>query len=165
MRTVAILNREEINEVINLCDHCFVGVNEPDGTPYVFPMNFAYVDDTIILHSGPEGTHLDLLENDNRACITFSTDNNKLMYQHIEVACSFTVIARSVICKGKIEFIEDFDEKYRLLNLFMEKFTGRQFKISEPAIKNVKIWLMKPDSVSARAFGQNFRYKENVFER
>ncbi len=165
MRTFFIQDQQEINDIINNCDHCFVGITEEDGSPYVFPMNFAYIDGHIILHSGPHGKHLKLLNKDNRACITFCTENNKIMFQHIDVACSYSMTSKSVLCKGHIEFIENFEEKSMLIQQFMYKYTNRKYKISTPAINNVKIWKMKPTSFTAKAFGQNFKYEGNVFER
>ena len=121
-------------------------------------MNFAYADGVIILHSGPHGKHLQLLETDNRVCVTFCTENNKILYQHPDVACSYSMQSKSVLCKGKREFVENQEEKERLIKLFMRHYTDREFKISAPAIRNVKVWIMKPETITAKAFGQNFKY-------
>lgn len=158
MRTFFITDQEEIDQIIQSCEHCFVGISEKDGSPYVFPMNFAYADGVIILHSGPHGKHLQLLETDNRVCVTFCTENNKILYQHPDVACSYSMQSKSVLCKGKIEFVENQEEKERLIKLFMRHYTDREFKISAPAIRNVKVWIMKPETITAKAFGQNFKY-------
>ena len=158
MRTFFITDQEEIDQIILSCEHCFVGISEKDGSPYVFPMNFAYADGVIILHSGPHGKHLQLLETDNRVCVTFCTENNKILYQHPDVACSYSMQSKSVLCKGKIEFVENQEEKERLIKLFMRHYTDREFKISAPAIRNVKVWILKPETITAKAFGQNFKY-------
>ena len=158
MRTFFITDQEEIDQISLSCEHCFVGISEKDGSPYVFPMNFAYADGVIILHSGPHGKHLQLLETDNRVCVTFCTENNKILYQHPDVACSYSMQSKSVLCKGKIEFVENQEEKERLIKLFMRHYTDREFKISAPAIRNVKVWIMKPETITAKAFGQNFKY-------
>ena len=158
MRTFFITDQEEIDQIILSCEHCFVGISEKDGSPYVFPMYFAYADGVIILHSGPHGKHLQLLETDNRVCVTFCTENNKILYQHPDVACSYSMQSKSVLCKGKIEFVENQEEKERLIKLFMRHYTDREFKISAPAIRNVKVWIMKPETITAKAFGQNFKY-------
>ena len=158
MRTFFITDQEEIDQIILSCEHCFVGISEKDGSPYVFPMTFAYADGVIILHSGPHGKHLQLLETDNRVCVTFCTENNKILYQHPDVACSYSMQSKSVLCKGKIEFVENQEEKERLIKLFMRHYTDREFKISAPAIRNVKVWIMKPETITAKAFGQNFKY-------
>lgn len=156
MRTFFITEKEEINNILKACDICFVGMIEEDGSPYVIPMNFAMYEDDIILHSGPHGKHLNLLEKDNRACVTFCSDR-KLMYQHPDVACSYSMDSKSVLCKGKIEFVEDFNEKEKLIKVFMKHYTPREFKFSIPAIKYVKVWRLRVESITAKSFGQNFR--------
>ena len=159
MRTTFITDQQEIESIIKGCEHCLVGMIEVDGSPYVIPMNFGYIDGTIILHSGPHGKHLNLLARDNRVCVTFCTDNNQLMYQHPDVACSYSMASKSVLCKGRIEFVEDLEEKDRYTKQFMKQYTDREFKISVPAIRNVKVWLLRPETITAKAFGQNFKNK------
>lgn len=164
MRTSFILDREEIDKIINERQICFVGFVDEDGGPYVIPMNFGYAEGKIILHSDPNGKHVALLEKDNRVCVTFCTENNRIFFQHKDVACSYSIESKSVLVKGKIEFVEDMNEKDRLMKLFMKHYTDREFKISEPAIRNVKIWLLEPEKITGKAFGQNFKNKDNYLK-
>lgn len=156
MRTTFITDKIEIDEIINQCDICFLGLVEEDGSPYVIPMNFGYAGEDLILHSGPHGKHLDLIAKDNRVCITFCTER-KLMYQHPEVACSYSMTSKSVVCKGTVSFIEELDEKEVALKQFMQNYTDRPFKFSAPALKNVKVWRVKITEMTAKSFGQGFR--------
>lgn len=156
MRTSFITDNNEINKIIEESDICFIGMLEEDGSPYVIPMNYALYEGDILLHSGPHGKHLNLLAKDNRVCATFCA-GGKLMYQHPDVACSYSMQAKSVLCKGKIEFIEDMEEKEKLVRVFMSHYTSREFKFSEPAIRNVKMWRLRVESKTAKSFGQNFK--------
>ncbi len=156
MRTSFITEKSEIESIINQCDICFVGFVEADGTPYVIPMNFGYSDGEIILHSAPEGKHLKLLELNNSICVTFCS-NRKLVYQHPDVACSYSMTSKSVLCKGKVTFVDDLAEKEKLMNLLMKNYTDREFRYSTPALRNVKVWRVKVDEMTAKAFGQNFK--------
>ena len=54
MKTITITDSAEMEQIISECQICFVGFATPDGMPYVLPMNFAYHEGQIILHS----THL-----------------------------------------------------------------------------------------------------------
>jgi len=157
MRTSVITDKNEIEDIISHCDVCFVGIIESDGSPYVIPMNFGYANDEIILHSGPEGKHLSLLNEDNRVCVTFCGDR-RLVYQHPDVACSYSMNSKSVLCKGKVTFIEDLEEKEATLKLTMKNYTDRTtFKFSKPALVNVKVWRVSVEEMTAKAFGQNFK--------
>jgi hypothetical protein len=156
MRTSFITDKSEIEEIINQCDICYLGITEVDGSPYVIPMNFGYADGEIILHSGPHGKHLDLLALNNRVCVTFCSER-KLVFQHADVACSYSMTSKSVVCKGAVTFIEDLSEKETVMNLLMKKFTDRPFKYSKPALMNVKVWRVKVDEMTSKSFGQNFK--------
>jgi nitroimidazol reductase NimA-like FMN-containing flavoprotein (pyridoxamine 5'-phosphate oxidase superfamily) len=156
MRTSYITDKTEIESIIDKCDICFVGLIEADGTPYVIPMNFGYLDNEIILHSAPEGKHLRLLTLNKRVCVTFCSER-KLVYQHPDVACSYSMFSQSVVCKGAVTFVEDLNVKEELMNVMMKKFTYRPFKYSKPALMNVKVWRVTIDEVTAKAFGQNFK--------
>ena len=54
MKTIAITELTEIEAIIRKCPYCTVGITDLEGNPYVVPMNFAYRDGIIYLHSGPE---------------------------------------------------------------------------------------------------------------
>lgn len=153
MKTYILNEISEIESIINECKICFVGVVDGDNCPYVFPMNFAYFNNEIILHSAPIGKHIDLLKINNKVCVTFCTDGN-LVFQHPEVACSYRMDSRSVICKGEVTFIDDISEKELILNQFMAKYTERSFTYSQPALRNVKVWRIKVNEMTAKAFGQ-----------
>ncbi len=161
MRTSLITELNELEGVIKQCDICFVGFVEKDGTPYVIPMNFGYLNNQIILHSGPEGKHLSLLELNNRICVTFCT-KHKLVYQHPDVACSYSMTSKSVVCKGLVSFVEDLGEKEELLNVLMKNYTDRAFKYSKPALQNVKVWRVNIDEMTGKSFGQNFKQSSDL---
>ncbi len=156
MKTYILKETSEMEAIINECPICFVGLNDNGKNPYVFPMNFAYNDGEIILHSAPSGRHQELIAQNNRVTVTFCS-GNKLVYQHPEVACSYRMDSKSVICTGSVNFIENLQEKERYLNLIMQKYTGKDFKYSNPALSNVKVWKIKIETMTARAFGQKHR--------
>ncbi len=55
MKTITITDRTQIEDIIRKCPYCTVGMTDEEGNPYVVPMNFAWENDTVYLHSGPEG--------------------------------------------------------------------------------------------------------------
>ena len=66
MKTVIIEDKQRIESIILHCDACFVGITDLEGNPYVVPMNFGYENGTIYLHSGPEGSKLEMLRSEER---------------------------------------------------------------------------------------------------
>jgi nitroimidazol reductase NimA-like FMN-containing flavoprotein (pyridoxamine 5'-phosphate oxidase superfamily) len=139
MKTIVHTERGTMEELIKECSICFVGMADTDGTPYVLPMNFGYQDGVIYLHSGPEGRKLHILERNPRVCITLCA-GHKLVYQHPDVACSYSMQSKSIVAWGTVVFEEDYDKKIEILNIFMKQYSDRTFTYGEPAIRNVKVW-------------------------
>ena len=93
-----------------------------------------------------------MAEKHPRVCITFC-EGHELVYMHRQVACSYSMKSRSVICHGNVRFIEDMDEKREALDIIMQQYTSDEFKYSEPAVRNVKVWEVKIDKMTCRSFG------------
>ncbi len=159
MRTSFIIDEKEIEQTIQECDICYLGiVGENNEAPYVIPMNFGYKDGEFILHSGPHGKHLDLLRKNNKVSITLCSGRT-LRYQHPDVACSYSMESKSIVCTGTVSFVddEDLETKEALMNCLMKNYSDRKFTYSKPALRNVKVWRIKVEELSAKSFGQNFR--------
>lgn len=152
MKTLIHTDKELIESTIRKCDVCFVGLADTDGTPYVLPMNFGYHEGVIYLHSAHEGRSISILGRNPKICITFSTDHD-LVFQHPKVACSYRMRAKSVICWGKVTFIEDPALKVEALDVIMKQYSDLAFKYSDPAIANVKIWKVEIEEISCKEFG------------
>lgn len=129
-----------------------VGITDLQGNPYVIPMNFAYRDGVIYLHSGPDGGKLEMVKQHPQVCITFC-EGHELVYMHRQVACSYSMKSRSVMCRGNVRFIEEMDEKRNILDLVMRHYVDYEFKYSEPAVRNVKIWEVKVEKMTCKSFG------------
>lgn len=152
MKTVIIEDKQRIESIILGCDTCFVGITDLEGNPYVVPMNFGYENGTVYLHSAPEGGKAEMLEHNNNVCITFSHGHD-LVYQNEKVACSYSMRSESAMCRGKVTFIEDLDEKRRALDIIMRHYTDKEFTYSEPAVRNVKVWQVPVEQMTGKAFG------------
>ena len=152
MKTVIIEDKQRIESIILHCDACFVGITDLEGNPYVVPMNFGYENGIIYLHSGPEGSKLEMLEHNNNVCITFSL-GHKLVYQHEKVACSYSMGSESAMCRGQVEFIEEIDDPRKELASLLFSYTDNAFSYSDPAVRNVKVWKVPVDQMTGKVFG------------
>ena len=152
MKTIAITDPAEIEAIIRKCPYCMVGITDLQGNPYVIPMNFAYRDGVIYLHSGPDGGKPEMVKQHPQVCITFC-EGHELVYMHRQMACSYSMKSRSVICRGKVHFVEDMEEKRHILDLVMRHYVDYEFKYSEPAVRNVRIWEVKVEKMTCKSFG------------
>ena len=151
MRTYTIENREEIEQVIRACKTCYLAMSEND-LPYVLPMNFALDGDSVILHSAQSGRMWETLQKNPKVCINWIL-GEELAWQDIQVGCSYRVKSKSVLVEGPVEFVEDYDEKYRCLKLIMKQYSDRDFEFNVPAVNNVGIIKVQINKISAKEFG------------
>lgn len=162
MVTITTEERELIEKTIFACKECVVSMIDAEGQPYAIPMNFGFDKDIIYLHSAPEGTSIKALDKNPNVCIVFC-ENNEIVYQHEEVACSYRVKGSSAMCRGKVVFVEDFEEKVEALNILMKQYTDRPFTYSKPAIVNVKVWKVEVESMTGKIFGVPYK-KANEYK-
>lgn len=156
MKTKFLQKIQEIEEIINQCEVCYLAMADNDNTPYVLPFNFGYESNTIYLHSAPVGKKMNILKTNNKVCVAFSTDH-EIYGQHKDVACSYSMKSRSVVAFGKVVFIEDLEEKKRVLNLIMKKYTGRDdFTYSTPAITNVCVYKVMIEQITGKERGYSY---------
>lgn len=155
MKTTFITETAEIEGIINSCQNCVMSFTSTE--PYALPMNFAYRDKHVYLHSGPEGHKLELLQKNSNVCIVFIAPDQKVVYQDAHVGCSYSMNTKSVMVFGKVELIENREEKHEILDFFMAKYTPNSVIYSEPALANVAVWKVPVDKMTAKHFGQSQR--------
>jgi hypothetical protein len=125
---------------------------DPNGKPYLVPMNFGFEEDVVYLHSAQTGKKIDILKANPGVCINFTTDH-LLRYQNEDVACSWSMKYRSVLVYGKVEFVEDPGQKIIHLNQVMKNYSPKEFKYNPPSLKEVCCWRVKVEKFEGRIFG------------
>lgn len=151
MRTLFIKDRQKIDKIIKACKTCFLAMSEND-QPYILPMNFALENDFIILHSAQTGRMWETIKKNPKVSINW-TLGEELAWQDVGVGCSYMVKSKSVIVEGVANIVDDYDEKYRLLEIFMNQYSDREFKFNRPAVVNVGIIKVKIEKITAKEFG------------
>lgn len=152
MKTLTITDIAEVEAIIARCKVCYIGLADTDGTPYVLPMNFGYRNNVIYLHSAQEGSSIDILNRNNKICVTFSIDH-ALVFQHPQVACSYRMKSKSVVAWGIVQYEEEFDRKVEALDIIMKQYSDEKFSYSNPAVTNVKIWKVNIEKITCKVFG------------
>lgn len=131
-----ITDRKLIEEILEKSKCCRLALVD-EYNPYIVPMNFAYKDNCIFLHSAKEGTKIDILKENNNVC--FEIDESVEILES-EVACSWTCKFLSVIGFGNAEILTEDEDKIKGLNIIMEKYSGKkEHTYLQKAIDNVII--------------------------
>ncbi len=152
MKSRSLSIKSDFLAIIAKCKWCHVAMVDPEGNPYVVPMNFGFRDDTVYFHGAQQGRKITCLRNKPEVCIQFSTDH-ELRYQAEQVACSWSMKYKSVMAFGKAEFIEDPAEKEAALRITMANYSGREFTFNPPAIREVCVWKVKVERFEGRIYG------------
>lgn len=151
LRPRMLSKSEEFEKILNEAQVCYLGMSEKD-SPYVLPMNFAFEPGAFYLHAAPEGHKLEVLRANPNVCLNFNT-GNELFHRHKEVGCSWGMKFKSVNAFGRARFIDDYDEKYRIMQLFMIRYAGASYEFSEPSIRNVAIIKVEVDRLTGKVYG------------
>lgn len=141
-----------MEEIIRKCQVCHIAMVDLDGLPYVLPFNFGYEENTIYFHSGKSGKKMNILTNNLNVCVEFSTDY-LLRSQNEKVGCSYTMKFRSVLAYGKVEFIDDPEQKTRIMNIIMKNYAAGEFKYNPPSMNEVCCWIVKINKLEGKING------------
>ena len=108
-------------EMKSLLDRVAVGhlaLTTQDG-PYVVPLNYLFAEGCIYLHSGPRGKKIEALRKDPRVCFLVDEAGPQVRW---DKGCGISQIYESVMCFGRVEFVEGLEEKRRILERMIHKF-------------------------------------------
>jgi len=116
------LSEEQIKKLLNSADNGSLATINSDGTPYVTPMHFVYIEDAIYFHGLPKGKKLYNIANDPRVgfCVY---EMDKFILDPEEKPCDTNTKYESVILSGIAKPIEDIGEKTKALKEIVKKYT------------------------------------------
>jgi nitroimidazol reductase NimA-like FMN-containing flavoprotein (pyridoxamine 5'-phosphate oxidase superfamily) len=96
---------------------CRLGIRTDD-VPYIVPVNYGYQDDTIYIHSAPEGRKIELLKKNNRVSFEIEFDHEIIREGE---SCDWTTKFRSLMGIGTVEIVNDYEEKIKGLDILMKQ--------------------------------------------
>ena len=101
-----------------------------DNKPYVVPMNFAYFNGSIYLHSHKDGTKMSNIKKNPNVC--FEVDDGDIVTG--ENPCDFSWMYKSAIAYGKARIIESDDERRKALGIISDKYSFGKSKLITPEL-------------------------------
>lgn len=139
----------KIEKIINQAVVCRLGLLDGD-VPYIVPLSFGYMDNTLYFHSALKGKKIDLILKHTEVC--FEID---IHYEPIEseAACDWGMRFQSIIGTGKIEFIENLEEKRKALAVVMAQYSEKAYSFPDKKINATAVLKLKIDQMSAKQSG------------
>jgi nitroimidazol reductase NimA-like FMN-containing flavoprotein (pyridoxamine 5'-phosphate oxidase superfamily) len=129
-----IVNYREIEEIMRQAIICRISL--VDGNyPYIISVNFVVKNKYLYFHSATEGKKIEILRKNNNVC--FEMDINTEIVKG-KSPCVWGMKYLSVIGFGRAYFIDNSEEKKKILNLLMEKYAGEgDYVYQEEALQKV----------------------------
>lgn len=145
-----ISDKDEIYQIMQKERVCRIGLS--DGKiPYVIPVNYGFAENKLYFHSSKKGRKIDILKKNNNICFEIDTD---IAIIKSGLACKWGMQYKCVIGFGTASFIEDQDEKKRVLEIIMKHYepNGR-FSFSEKALEDVALVEVSISKITGKQSG------------
>ncbi|MCW4011560.1 MAG: pyridoxamine 5'-phosphate oxidase family protein [Candidatus Bathyarchaeota archaeon] len=101
-----------------------------DNKPYIVPMNFAYFNGSIYLHSHKDGTKMSYIKQNPNVC--FEVDDGEIVTG--ENPCDFSWMYKSAMAYGKARIIESDEERQKALGIISDKYSFGKSKLITPEL-------------------------------
>lgn len=149
-----VLGLDRILEIVRGCSVAHLGMVE-DGKPYVVALNFGYErqGDALVLyfHSACEGRKIQILKKDPKACFQMDCAG-ELVPGTRENPCAYGWRYDSVMGSGRVEFIEDPQEKTHALSCILRHAGGvaGAFEFPEEMLRQTCVYRLVSADVTAK---------------
>ena len=103
--------------------------------PYIVAVNYLFFAGSIYFHSGMAGRKIDALRTDPRVCFMVDEIGPQVLW---EQGCGISQLYKSVVCFGKVEFVEEQAEKRAILEKMVQRYVPSRYPISPMKDENIK---------------------------
>lgn len=141
------LSTENVEEFLLENNVGHLGTFNPDGSPYVVPINYAYKNGAFLLHCAKQGHKLENLRNNHKICFEVSRHYSTNKSEH---SCSSWVVKyKSVIAFGRAVFPKE-DAKRKLLQDFTSFYTDQEVSLSEEGVKRTCVIVLEVEHMTGK---------------
>ncbi|MFV0467892.1 MAG: pyridoxamine 5'-phosphate oxidase family protein [Dysgonomonas sp.] len=144
-----ITDRLEIDSIIYAGKVMHLALSD-NNMPFLVPLFYAYDGKYIYFHSAKAGTKIEILKKNNNVCFEISIDNGVV---EDEKACDFEAKHRTVIGFGKAVFLENEEDKIRVLDKIVAQFTDKKFEYPKANLNSTAIIQINIDSIKGKKHG------------
>ena len=137
--------------VADACDCCRLGLLDDAGA-YIVPLNFGYEAEgeklTLYFHGAGQGKKIDIIREQKSA--SFEMDTRHALVEG-ETACAYSYRYQSVMGRGRIRLIEEYEEKVHGLQAIMAHYSrDREFAFGEEAVNRTAVIKLEVEAWSCK---------------
>jgi uncharacterized protein len=133
-----------LHEILNQSAVCRIALCDGE-KPYLVPMNFAYSENRLYIHSATSGRKINILKENNNIC--FQMDIQTQMVRS-ENPRNWGMKYLSVIGSGKAHLIEDLSRKKEALDIIMAKYSQKSLESDEKSFEYSEKSLAKNQDIN-----------------
>ena len=122
-----------------------------NNVPFLVPLFYAYDGTALYFHSAKAGTKIEILQRNPLVCFEISD------YQGVissDMACNFEARHRTVIGLGRASFIQSQEEKVRILDLIVARFSQQTFSYPQANLTATTVVRIDIASMKGKQHGQ-----------
>jgi len=139
-----------IQEILAKSEICRLGLVENDEA-YIVPVNYAYDNGLIYIHSAPDGRKIEMIKRNNR--VSFEIEFAGEIIKD-KVPCKWSAKYRSVMGKGTIIIENNSERKKRGLDLILRKYgADMQLNYDKSILSRMVMLILKIDSITGKQSG------------
>ncbi len=141
-----ITDQVAMHAMIHRAKVCRLAMLDGD-QPYVVPLCFGYVDNTLYFHTAAVGLKVEILRKNPKVC--FEID----WVTKVDIAdspCESSVEYQSVIGFGRAVFLADPAEKIQALHAIMTKYSDRSFQIPDTMVDKTTVIKVEIDRMTGK---------------
>ncbi|NQY92917.1 MAG: pyridoxamine 5'-phosphate oxidase family protein [Campylobacteraceae bacterium] len=169
-KNVTITDQKLIQDILDDTEYGTLALCA-NNKPYSIPINFVEVEGEIYFHGSKKGKKMNLIKENAQASFSVvESFSLTLLPSYFSTGdgngAPSTQLFKSVIIDGKIEVIEDYDEKANALEFLLQKlqkegkYTPLTNEMYKKIINAVGVYKLIPDEITGKCyFGQGFNQK------
>lgn len=141
---------EEIRKILDACKVIHIGLHDSDDI-YILPMNYGYTLEngelTFYMHGGNRGKKLDLVRQCSNAAFELDCGHQLIPG---DKPCQYAFSYSSIMGKGKIELVDNPQEKMDALTVLMDCQTGKHFEFNGKLVSIVSVMKLTVSEFSTK---------------
>ncbi|HEX2970497.1 MAG TPA: pyridoxamine 5'-phosphate oxidase family protein [Bacteroidales bacterium] len=145
-----IKDNKVIQEVLEHSAICRLGLVDGDEA-YIVPVNYAFKDGLIYIHSAPHGRKIEILKKNNK--VSFEIEYAEEIIKN-DIPCEWTAKYRSVMGKGIVKIENDPVMKKAGLDLIMRKYgASGELTYNDQSVSRIVLLILEVISVAGKQSG------------
>ncbi|HLP74066.1 MAG TPA: pyridoxamine 5'-phosphate oxidase family protein [Bacteroidales bacterium] len=145
-----IKDKAVMDKILAESEICRLGFVD-EGEAYIVPVNYAFDDGSIYIHSSPHGRKMELLRKNNS--VSFEIEYPGEILKN-DVPCEWSAKYRSIMGRGTIYVESEREAKIKGLDIIMRKYGAKgELNYDEATLSRMVLLILKITSMTGKQSG------------